>query len=92
MPFYLYEAEYRNKPGTRSMDWTNPDPDTVLRFGPFETEAEANEKGMAQAWTKVDLCYHRVAVTTRPDFDPTDPATHDFVLRPDIYWSRPKAS
>ncbi len=91
MPFHVYEAEYQNESNVRRADWTNPDMATVRVHGPFLTFKEADDVAGARAWSSIDKCYHRVAITTSDRFDPRDPATHDLVVNPDLYWDRPRA-
>jgi hypothetical protein len=86
--FYVYEAEYEIAPDGIRSDWTKPVPETVLLHGPFPTEAEATVVAKGRVWASVDKAYHRVAVIRNKGFDPRDPATHDFVYNPDLYWGR----
>jgi hypothetical protein len=88
LEYFVYEAEYENETGARRADWTKPVADTVHWHGPYPTEAEADEQARSRAWAQIDKCYHRVAITLSRLFDPRNPATHDFVVNPDLYWDR----
>ncbi len=90
MSFYVYEAEYEKDPTGPRSDWTKPIAETVRWHGPYETEAEADEQARSRAWAQIDKSYHRVTVPTSTRFDPRDPATHDLMVNPDLYWDRPR--